>query len=91
MREEIGEWVTSNLNRVPTTLADEEVSHIVDCLEAIQQWYDLDWPLGHFLTAVVRDRFVDACCLADDTNSKALILYALYVHNKLPANYKDKL
>ncbi len=43
-------------------------------------------PAGHFLTAVLENDFVEACCRADPENGAALRTWALWVHNETPHN-----
>jgi len=42
-------------------------------------------PVGDFLTAVLRNNFVDAVCRADDDNVRILPEIARYVYNNLPS------
>jgi len=85
--EEIKTWVERNatglIPEIPLT--KDEIEHISMCMEHIVRWYYEGYPLGHFLTAIVRDDFCGACFKADDVNRKALYLYALFLANKLPS------
>jgi len=56
----------------------------------IYRWYHKDYPIGDFLTAVVRNDFTEACFQADDINRKAFYLYALFLANKIPMDYRMK-
>lgn len=91
-RTEIDKWVVSNASGLmpdtPFTL--DEIDHIATCMEHIYLWYHKDYPIGDFLTAVVRNDFSEACFQADDPNRKALYLYALFLANKLPLDYRKK-
>ena len=91
-REEIEYWARQNaeglMPEIP--LAQEEIEHISMCMEHIQRWYFEGYPIGDFLTAVVRNDFSEACFQADGTNRKALYLYALFLSNKLPYDYRKK-
>ena len=90
-QSEIREWAEECAGMTPETqFTDDELDHVAMCLHHIDRWYHEGYPIGDFLTAVVRDEFVNACCLADDTNRKALYIYALFVHNKLGDDYKKK-
>ena len=90
-RAEIKTWVADNdkcLSSEPLTF--DEIAHVAMCLEHIQQWYYEGYPLGDFLTAVVRNDFRLACVKADEVNRKALYLYALFMYNYMPADYDAK-
>ncbi len=71
-------------------LTSEELDHVAMCMEHIQKWYYEDYPLGHFLTAVVNNNLVEAVFHADDTNIKALKLYAWFLTWNLPADWRTK-
>ena len=90
--EEIKQWVEQNANRLmpEANFSHEDLGHIAMCLEHILLWYYKGYPLGNFLTAVVRNDFLDACFRADDVNRKALYLYALFLANQIPADYRRK-
>jgi len=60
-------------------LTPEELDHVAMCMEHLQKWYYEGYPLGDFLTAVVRNDLVDAVFRADDVNIKALKLYAWFL------------
>ena len=87
---ELGQWVESNLKFDSIDLTALEQYHIVSCLSHLQRWYYDGSPIGDFLTAVVKDKFTDACCQADATNQKALVIYAKFCYNKLPGGYREK-
>jgi len=71
-------------------LNESDLNHIANCMHAIFDWYWNDRPLGHFLTAVVRNDFVDACGRADSTNKLVLPVYATFLYNLVPADYSLK-
>jgi len=72
-------------------LTEDDLEHIAECMHEIYRWYHDEVPsLGHFLTAVVTDRFMDACAYADRANSLALPLYAIFLYNHAPADYATK-
>lgn len=85
MISEIRQWVEDNAEGIIL-----DYDHVAMCLEHIQRWYHEGYPLGHFLTAVVRNDLCEACFQADDTNIRALKLYALFLHNHLPDDWKTK-
>jgi len=91
-RMDIEKWVASNamglMSEIP--LSPDEVRHISMCMEHITKWYYEDYPIGDFLTAVVRNDFTEACFHADDINRKAFYLYALFLANKIPADWRMK-
>ena len=88
---DIRKWVESSATLMPNIPLDsDEMDHIAMCLHHIYRWYHEDYPIGDFLTAVVREQFSEACIRADDINRKALYLYALFLANKLPLGYRRK-
>lgn len=91
-QSDIRQWVEANakglMPEIPLTL--DELDHIAMCMHHIYKWYYEGYPIGGFLSAVVRNDFSEACLLADGANRKALYLYALFVLNKIPWDYKKK-
>lgn len=89
---EIRQWVEANARGLmpDTQWADGDLDHIAMCMHHIYRWYHEGYPIGDFLTAVVRDEFSSACFRADGTNKKALYLYALFLANKIPYDYRLK-
>ncbi|KKN62618.1 hypothetical protein LCGC14_0510290 [marine sediment metagenome] len=83
---EIRHWVGSNASSLmpETNFTPEELDHIAMCIEHLYRWYSEGYPIGDFLTAVAQNNFSEACFRADDTNRKALYLYALFLANKVP-------
>jgi len=71
-------------------LTPDELDHVAMCMEHIQKWYYEDYPLGSFLTAVVRNDLMEAVFKADDVNSKALKLYAWFLTWNLPSDWRIK-
>ena len=90
--ENIKAWVIQNavglMPDIPLTI--DEIDHISMCLDHLTKWYYKDHPIEDFLTAVVKNDFSEACFQADDTNRKALYLYALFLANKLPGDWRIK-
>lgn len=84
---EIREWVEDNNEG---RLDEHEIQHVAMCLEHVHQWYHTGRPLGDFLTAVVKNDFCDAVFYADDINGKAFRLYALFLHNHMPDDWREK-
>jgi len=91
-RKEIRDWVKDNAYGLMPTVDfnDEDFDHIAMCMEHISLWYFEGYPIGDFLTAVVRNDFMNASLLADNVNQKSLYLYALFMANKIPADYRTK-
>lgn len=91
-QSDIRQWVEENyLGLMPNVeLTSEELDHIAMCMHHIWQWYFEGRPLGDFLTAVVQDKFAEACFRADGINRKAFYLYALFLANKIGYDYREK-
>ena len=91
-RSDIKQWVESNARGLmpETPLTPDELDHVAMCLHHIYRWYHEGYPLGDFLTAVVQDRFAEACIRADEVNRKALYLYAMFCLNKIGYDYRAK-
>jgi len=89
---DIRQWTEQNAKGLMTevSLSKDNLDHIAMCMEHIYRWYHEGYPLGDFLTAVVRNDFTKACFQADDVNRKALYLYALFLANKIPFDYRKK-
>ena len=89
---EIRQWVESNAKGLMADVdfTDRELDHIAMCMHHIYRWYHEGYPLGSFLTAVVRNDFSEACVKADDINRKAFYLYALFLANKIGYDYREK-
>jgi len=71
-------------------LRPDELDHVAMCMEHIYKWYHEGYPLGGFLTAVVRNDLTEAVFLADDINLRALKLYAYFLTWELPADWRQK-
>ena len=85
--EEIREYAERNNE---PNLTPDELDHVAMCMEHMQRWYYEDYPLGGFLTAVVRNNLMEACFLADDVNIRALKLYAYFLTWNLPSDWRQK-
>lgn len=85
--EEIRKYVEDNNE---PGLSPEELDHVAMCCEHIYKWYYEDFPLGHFLTAVVQNNLTEAVFQADYVNLKALKLYAWFLTWNLPADWRAK-
>jgi len=92
-KETLRNWVKENAEGLMPEIhfTDEDIDHISMCMWNILEWYYHDLPLGHFLTAVVKNDFAEACIRADIPNRKGLYLYALFLYNKMPFDWRDKL
>uniref|UniRef100_A0A6H2A2V0 Uncharacterized protein n=1 Tax=viral metagenome TaxID=1070528 RepID=A0A6H2A2V0_9ZZZZ len=84
---EIRQYVEDNNE---TGLNANEVDHVAMCCEHISKWYYEDYPLGGFLTAIVRNDLINAVFQADGVNLKALKLYAYFLTRNLPADWRTK-
>ena len=73
-----------------SNLTPEELDYVAMCMGHISRWYYEDYPLGGFLTAVVRNNLTEACFQADHINSKALKLYAYFLTWNLPGDWRQK-
>ncbi len=90
-KTEIRSWVEDNTGLMPEErFTSDDLDHIALCMDHIRLWYYEDYPIEDFLAAVVRNDFSGACFQADDVNKRALYLYALFLANKLPADYRQK-
>ena len=89
---DIRQWVEQNANGLMPRICftPDELDHIAMCMHHIYRWYHEGYPIGDFLTAVVRNDFCEACYHADDVNRKALYLYAIFLANKIPFDYRKK-
>ena len=86
---DILEWVVDNNNGL-APLTPAEIAHIAKGMHNIYLWYTGGNHLGDFLVAVVKNDFSNACLQADDINTKGLRLYALFLANKIPLDYREK-
>lgn len=59
-------------------------------LSDIQRWYWEDLPIGHFLTALLENDLMETVGRADEVNVKVLSLYAKFLYNMMPMDYKVK-
>jgi len=86
---DIRQWVEENAKGLmpDTGFTPDELDHLAKCMHHITMWYHENYPIGRFLTAVVKNDFTEACFQADNINRKALYLYALFLANKLPYDY----
>jgi len=85
--QEIREYVEDNNEPGLTT---PELDHVAMCCQHISRWYYEDYPLGGFLTAVVKNNLIQAVFQADDINLKALKLYAWFLTWNLPSDWRAK-
>ena len=71
-------------------LTDKDVDHVANCIHHIYGWYHGKQNLGHFLTAIVENNLMEACGRADTANTLCLPIYAMYLYNYAPDDYKQK-
>lgn len=90
--DEIREWLLNELSpqqRENRNITDEDLADILRCLHDLASWYwDKNVTLGHFLTYVVQNDFVKASTQADGSNVKALDIYARFLYNRLPEDWR---
>jgi len=75
-------------------LTEKNLDHIAMCMHHIYLAYHNIIPptgLGHFLTAVIQNDLVEACGRADSTNRLVLPLYATFLYNCVPMDYREKM
>ena len=72
-------------------LTEKDLEHAAECMWHIYLWYWKNLPVGHFLTAVLENDFIEACCRADSTNKMLLPMYALFLYNHVPIDYREKI
>lgn len=92
---QIREWLERELpekTREERNMKEEDLNEIERLLKDLNDWYydPVHTSLGHFLTYVVKNDFVNASCQADSTNVKALDVYARFVYNRLPKDWRSK-
>lgn len=92
--EEVKIWVEEELAALEgeaIILGYRERACIVQCLWGIMQWYVTKNSsyLSNFTEAVVTNDFREACFIADSTNAKVLPLYARFLYNCMPADYRE--
>ncbi|RLC36449.1 hypothetical protein DRH29_04570 [candidate division Kazan bacterium] len=71
-------------------IREQDLEHAAECMFNIYLWYWKDLPIGHFLTAVLKNDFIEACCRADSTNKMLLSMYALFLYNNVPIDFRRK-
>ena len=73
-----------------TGLTPDELDHVAMCCEHIVKWYYEDYPLGSFMSAVVQNDLIQTVFRADAINIKALKLYAYFLTQNLPSDWRKK-
>jgi len=87
--EQIRAWV--RVQSEAKDFNDEQIEHVTYNIHHMCQWYEgKPASFGHFLTAVLSNDFVKAVNRADLTNRAALPIYARFLYNEFPADYKEK-
>jgi len=78
--DEIREWLKRN------GVAENDLDHVLHCLEAgIAELYG-ERPCGGFMQAVLKDKLADAVFSADRINIKYLKQYLLFIHWFIPVS-----
>ena len=75
-------------------ITEKDLDHVATCMYDIYLAYHNKIPrsgIGHFLTQVIKNDFMGACGSADKTNSLILPLYATFLYNCVPADYREKI
>jgi len=81
-------------------LTDEDKRHVVNGLLSIVNWYNKQEELGDktpahgflgsFLEGVVKNDFIKAVTNADPVNFRCLAVYARFIFNIMPKDYREK-
>ena len=87
-QEEVKAWAKQQSET--RDLDEKELDHVAMCLHHLFLWHRKDYPIGHFLMAVVENDFMLACGRADSTNSRVLPIYAKFLFNCAPGNWREK-
>ena len=87
--QQLKEWASKQPEFQALT-TPEERRHILTTLRDLQRWYYEDLPIGHFLTALISNDLMETIGRADGTNTKVLPLYAKFLYNHMPMDYKQK-
>lgn len=88
--EEIKAWVKEQPEA--KDFDAEQIDHIAHGLRRLLEWYEnRKVAMGSFLTAVLENDFIEATTRADKTNTKALPIYAKFLYNMMPMDYKKVL
>lgn len=69
---------------------NEELDHVAMCLHHIYRAAKENYPIGHFLSAILENDFMKACARADNTNARVLPIYAKFLYNIAPADWVHK-
>ena len=88
IKEQVREWLLGEHEARGLDL--DSIDHIIDCLYGIVRWYNDGVPTGDFLNAILRNDFMEACGIADNTNAKVLPVYAKFLYNCLPLDYLQR-
>jgi len=75
-------------------LTKDNLNHIAMCMHHIYLAYHGIIPrsgLGHFLSAIIQNDFIEACGRADSTNKLVLPVYSNFLFNVVPMDYRNKM
>ena len=90
-QEDVFNWLVKQ-HECLILMASGRVTHVAMCMHHIYLWHmridGHEQGLGGFLTAVIRNDFMDACLRADSTNRVVLSLYARFLRTVAPKDYK---
>ncbi len=87
-KEDVKAWTKDQSGMKSAT--DEELDHVAMCLHHIYRAAKENYPVGHFLIAVLENDFIKACGCADSTNARFLPIYAKFLYNVAPADWVHK-
>jgi len=87
-QQDVKEWAREQSET--KDLSEKELDHVARCLHHLYLWYKENFPVGHFLTNVLRNDFMAACGSADSTNSRVLPIYAKFLYNCAPMDWRSK-
>lgn len=98
-KDQIQAWVTENIPEeriyLITTVTDktekEVIYHVTTCIHHLVLWYNEPKAyIGKFLRYMLLNRFTDTIRMADSTNKRLLDVYATFLYQYMPSDYKQK-
>lgn len=79
-----------DLNLPTDNITHGNLSHIAECCHHLYLWSMGGYPvLGSFLSAILENDLMAAVAAADDINRTALWVYAQFIYNVAPGNWKE--
>lgn len=98
-KEQLRTWA---INQIPeeridlitivTDKTEEEIiNHVTTCLEHLCRWYnDPTAYIGKFVRYLLLNDFTSTVGMADSVNTRLLDVYATFIYQYLPGDYKEK-